>query len=206
MLRCDEGGGVVVLTIDRPERRNALDRATVSELGRQLSERAEAAVPIVVTGAGSVFSSGFDLSTRDEGEAFKVEADAMFASLLAYPAPVFAAMNGPAIGMGAVLAATCDLRLAHSTAWLEIPAAKLGVVLDAAYVGRVRARLGIAAAQLLFVACRRIDAARAVELGAIHVLVDDPLAEATAWAADVAVFSAASVAAHKAFVNGPVSP
>jgi enoyl-CoA hydratase/carnithine racemase len=85
---------------------------------------------------------------------------------------------------------------------LEIPAARLGVVLDEAYVGRVRDRLGMAAAQLLFVASRRIDARRACELGAIHALADDPLAEAKAWAAHVRDLTATSLAVHKSFVNG----
>ncbi len=203
MLQTRTVDSVLVVTIDRPERRNALDRATVADLTDLLATATvESAPPVVVTGGGTVFSSGFDLSTFDEGAAFKVAADAMFGAVLAYPAPVIAAMNGPAVGMGAVLAATCDIRIGAPGAWLEIPAARLGVVLGEDYVARVRDRLGIAAAQLLFVASRRVEAARAHELGAIHALAEDPLAEAIAWGSHAASLTATSLAAHKAIING----
>jgi len=194
--------GVGLAVLDRQERRNALDMATVVELTDCLTSGDAPAVPVVVTGAGTTFCSGFDLSTRSEGQRFKEHGDRLFEAVLAYPAPVIAAIGGPAVGLGAVLAACCDLRVASAQAWFEIPAARLGVVLDAAYIERVRARFGMAAAQLLFVASRRIDARRALELGAIHALADDPVAEATAWAEHAASLAPASLAAHKAFLNG----
>jgi enoyl-CoA hydratase len=193
--------GVTLAVLDRPERRNALDIDTVIELNGRLVVGDAPAGPVVLTGASATFCSGFDLMTRGEGAEFRVHADRMFAAILAYPAPVIAALNGPAIGMGAVLAATCDLRIGCVGAWLEVPAARLGVVLDQLYIGRIRDRLGVAAAQLLFVASNRIDARRAFQLGAIHALADDPVAEAKAWASHILKVSATSVAAHKSFIN-----
>lgn len=199
-------GGVTVAVMDRPERRNALDVATVVDLCGGFAVRESSPSPVVLSGGGATFCSGFDLMTRDEGAGFKIHADRLLAAILAYPAPVIAALNGPAVGMGAVLAATCDLRIGCRDAWLEVPAARLGVILDEMYVGRIRDRLGLAAAQLLLVASRRLEAPRALELGAIHVLADDPLAEAKTWAARMLQLSAISLAAHKAFINGDRSP
>jgi enoyl-CoA hydratase/carnithine racemase len=201
MIHWTVADGVATCVLDQPDRRNAIDTATVAELTRLLTTTGEPAPPIVLTGAGSTFCSGFDLNTRSEGLAFKAQADGLFSTILSYPAPVVAALNGPAVGMGCVLAATCDVRIGCEQSWLEVPAARLGVVLDEVYIGRIRDRLGMATAQLLVIASQRVEAADAARLGAIHDLVDDPLATATALAAHAAALSAASLAAHKSFVN-----
>jgi enoyl-CoA hydratase len=200
--RRDEGG-VTVVVIDRRERRNALDVDTVAGLTEVFAARRQAR-PVVLAGAGTTFSSGFDLSIMEHGAAFKVQADRLFDAMLSYPAPIFGALTGPAIGMGAVLAACCDVRIGCAGSWLEIPAARLGVVLGPEYVERVRQRLGIATAQLLFVASRRVEADRAVQLGALHAMHDEPITEAMRWAGAVAELSATSLAAHKAAINGLV--
>jgi enoyl-CoA hydratase len=205
MIHWGAEAGVAVAALDRPERHNALDLDTVVELTAYLHVIDGPVPPLVVTGEGPTFCSGFDLTTRKDGAAFKEHADGLFDALLAYPAPVVAALNGPAIGMGCVLAAMCDLRIGCQASWLEVPAARLGVVLDKAYVARVRDRLGMAVAQLLFVASRRIEATRAAELGALHGIVADPQAEAMVWAAHAASVDPASLAAHKSFVNGTSS-
>ena len=192
---------MAVATLDRPERHNALDIDTVAALTAHLHVAGATDPPVVVTGTGRTFCSGFDLTTREQGTAFREQADELFNAVLAYPAPVIAALNGPAIGMGCVLAAMCDIRIASEASWLEIPAARLGVVLDATYVSQVRDRLGLAAAQLLFLASRRIEGMRAAEIGAVHALVDDPLSEAMAWAGHIASLDHASIAMHKSFVN-----
>jgi enoyl-CoA hydratase len=196
-----DDGGFAVATLDRPERRNALDVDTVLDLTNRLVVGEQPAAPVVLTGTGTTFCSGFDLSTREQGAAFREHAERLFAALLAYPAPVIAALNGPAVGMGCVLAAMCDLRIGTADSWLEIPAARLAVVLGEEYIAAVRDRLGIVTAQLLFIASRRIDGSTAHALGAVHALADDPVAEAKAWAGHASSLHAQSLAAHKAFVN-----
>ena len=200
MIHWSTEDGVNVATLDRPERRNALDGATVSELAEHLTSPNDPAPPIVLTGAGTTFCSGFDLSSG-EGATFKAGADAMFDAILDYPAPVIAALNGPAVGMGAILALTCDLRVGVPTCWFEIPAARLGVVLDSAYLERVSARVGLPAAQTLFVASSRISADRALALGMLHGIADDAVDEARSWATHVTGVSTRSVATHKAMLN-----
>lgn len=196
-----EDGGVAVATLDRPDRRNALDIDTVVDLTGRLAAGDEPAAPVVLTGTGTTFCSGFDLSTVGQGAEFKEHAERLFGVLLAYPAPVIAALNGPAVGMGCVLAAMCDLRIGTQDSWLEIPAARLGVVLDDAYISAVHDRLGITTAQLLLVASRRVDGSAACALGAVHALADDPIGEAKSWAQHCSSLNDRSLAAHKAFVN-----
>jgi enoyl-CoA hydratase len=194
--------GIAIAVIDRPKVHNALDIATVEVLLERFAAVDGPCPPVVLGGAGRTFCAGFDLTTSDDGATFKARVDVLFDAVLAYPAPVVAALNGPAIGMGCVLATVCDLRIGCERSWLDIPAARMRVVFNQTYVTRIRDRLGMAAAQMLLVGSRRIDAARAFELGALHALAEDPLAEATAWAAHTTAFSAASAAGHKAFLNG----
>jgi len=202
MVEWTVDGGICMAVLERPERHNALDIDTVRALTDRLAVTDGPCPPLVLTGTGRTFCSGFDLTTWDEGLEFKGHADRLFRSLLSYPAPVIAALNGPAIGMGCVLAAMCDLRIGGVRSWFEVPAARLGVVLEEAYVAAIRDRLGLAAAQILMVGSRRIEPREAAGLGVLHALVDDPLSDARAWASHASGVDAESIAAHKAFING----
>jgi enoyl-CoA hydratase len=200
MIHWSLDAGIRTAVLDRLERRNALDRATVHELAEHLAAAPEPAAPVIITGAGTTFCSGFDLASG-EGATFRAGADTLFDAILDYPAPVIAALNGPAVGMGAILALTCDLRVGGSTSWFEIPAARLDVVLDESYLARVSQRVGLPAAQALFVASARVSADRALALGMLHGVADDPMGEARAWATRVLSVSSRSIAAHKAMLN-----
>jgi len=200
MIHWSWDDGIRTAVLDRPERRNALDGTTVHELAENLRTPTEPAPPIILTGAGNTFCSGFDLASG-EGSTFKAGADTLFDAILGYPAPVIAALNGPAVGMGAILALTCDLRVGTSRSWFEVPAARLGVVLDASYLARVSQRVGLPAAQLLFIGSARITSERALALGMLHGLADDAGSEARQWASQVNALSSRSIAAHKAMLN-----
>jgi enoyl-CoA hydratase/carnithine racemase len=121
---------VGVATIDRPERRNALN----AEVCAQLLEHLEAdhdLRAVVITGAGDqAFSAGADLVVRAEdasepggGDTFRPAFERVLAAIVDYPAPVLAAINGAAIGAGLQLAVACDVRIAVTTAMFSIPAA-----------------------------------------------------------------------------------
>ena len=112
MIRTETRGDVGIVTIDRHERRNALDLAHVEDLGAAvdglLSEKVRS---MVITGAGSSFCSGADLGGV-YGPGFR---DALYSALdviSSAPVPVIAAVNGPAIGAGTQVAIACDLRVA----------------------------------------------------------------------------------------------
>ncbi|HSU39779.1 MAG TPA: enoyl-CoA hydratase-related protein, partial [Polyangiaceae bacterium] len=121
-------GHAVLVTLDRPDRRNALDRATVAELGRigrELSPDSSLRA-VVLTGAGDrAFCAGADLKERESMSVDEVRAmlDAYRSELAwlgASPFPVVAALNGAALGGGLELALTCDLRVAAPHAVLGL--------------------------------------------------------------------------------------
>ena len=102
--------GVLVVTLDRPARRNAVDHATLLGLLDAQREAAAARV-LVLTGAPPAFSAGADLTGVEEGEFAAVLAEVLrgFGEL---PIPTIAAVDGPALGAGTQLAIACDLRVA----------------------------------------------------------------------------------------------
>lgn len=196
MIVWSESDGIVMATIDRPERRNALALATVQELLAWLTTPGETR-PLVITSTGTTFSAGFDLQTPDDGASFKACMDELLPALIGHPSLTVAALNGPAIGMGLMLAVACDVRVASPGAWVEVPAAKLGYTIDARYVAAVRDRLGEATARMLFVASRRVTAEQAHTWGALHAVVDDPVSVAREWAVHTTGLAAAAITGHK---------
>jgi len=132
--------GVALLTLIRPERRNALSVALRDELCDHLADLAAdtGCKVVVITGAGPVFSSGFDLAEfeRATGDAEFAErlwasADRYHHALAAFPLVTIAAINGPAIAGGFDLAVMCDLRVAASTARFAHPEHAFGDVVYA---------------------------------------------------------------------------
>ncbi|HTQ02283.1 MAG TPA: enoyl-CoA hydratase-related protein [Polyangiaceae bacterium] len=189
-------GHAALVTIERPDRRNALDSATVGELGRvgrELVADPELRA-VVLTGAGErAFCAGADLKEREgmTDEAVRAMLDA-YRSELAWlgnaPFPVVAALNGAALGGGLELALTCDLRVAAPHAVLGLPETSLGVIPGAGGTQRLPRLVGYARALELILLGTRLDADRALSLGLVnrvspagtHVVED-----ALAWLAPV---------------------
>lgn len=128
---------VAVVTLNRPERRNALSVALRDEIVDRLEHlgRQNELKVVVITGAGPVFSAGFDLGEFDEAARDPAWADRLWASsdryhhaLATFPLITVAAMNGPAIAGGLDLAVLCDLRVAATTARLSHPEYTFGDV------------------------------------------------------------------------------
>jgi len=120
--------GVVTLTLNRPERQNALSIALRDAVSDALSVLAvdEAVKVVVLTGAGNVFSAGFELSEfADDDPAHQqrlwASSDRFHHTCLRFPLPLVAAVNGPAVAGGFDLAVLCDLRLAAANAWFSHP-------------------------------------------------------------------------------------
>ncbi len=119
-LKIDCQDGVISVTIDRPEKRNALSREVLAELAAAFTDgaRDESLKAAVVTGAGDKsFAAGGDLKdlesvrTRDDARAMADGAKQAFETIRRFPVPVVAALNGDALGGGAELAVACDFRL-----------------------------------------------------------------------------------------------
>jgi enoyl-CoA hydratase/carnithine racemase len=184
-------GHAVVVTLARPDRRNALDRATVAELGRIGRELVgDGSVrAVVLTGTGDrAFCAGADLKERESMSVDEVRAMLdSYRSELAWlgtaPFPVVAALNGAALGGGLELALACDLRVAAPHAVLGLPETQLAIVPGAGGTQRLPRLVGYARALELILLGRRLDAAEALELGLVNRvapaapdLTDDTLA------------------------------
>lgn len=191
-LRVDDvaGGRVRLLTIDRPERRNALDLATVTALAAAL----DGARVVVLTGAGGHFCSGADLGGV-ESAAFN---DALAGALAELRAPerlTIAAVDGVALGAGTQLAVCCDLRVATPTARFGVPAAKLGLAVDAGTVRRLARVAGDGTARAMLLAAEVVDGEAAHRTGLVQRL--GGLDDAVAWASEIAALAPLTLAAHK---------
>ncbi len=197
-VRTERDGRVEVVTLDRPERRNAVDHATLLELRdvqAQLRSDAPGAVrAVVLTGAPPAFCAGADLTGVEEGE-FARELNAVLCGFGALPVPVIAAVDGPALGAGTQLVVATDLRVATPTSVFGIPAAKLGLAVDEWTVRRLAAEFSPAIARAMLVAAETSTAEELHRLGAVHRLGD--LAAAVDWAHQIDRLAPLTMSTHK---------
>lgn len=127
-LNWDES--VLVATIDRPERRNAVDQQTLLELANALDESVLRKTRVVIiTGTAPAFCSGADLSGVRETE-FTDALHKFLMQLATLPSVTIAAIAGHALGAGAQIAMSCDLRVATAQSVIGVPAARLGLVVN----------------------------------------------------------------------------
>lgn len=139
-------GAIAYLTLNRPEKRNALSRATMRELldaVRRVGESPEIRVAIL-RARGPVFSAGHDLSemvdcTPDDYESLFALCVEMMEAIQAIQQPVIAMVQGPATAAGCQLVATCDLAVAVDTAWFATPGVKIGLFCSTPMVAVSRA-------------------------------------------------------------------
>jgi len=196
--------GVVRLTISNPAKRNALDREILDALERTLP--ALDARCVVLTGAGSIFSAGYDIGDlapeRLAEEAAELVAHPFQAALEALDAvapPVVAALNGHAIGGGLELALGCDLRVAASGSRVGMPPARLGLVYSHTGLRRFLDAIGGARTRELFLTARLIDAREALGWGLVNEVVarEEVAARGVALASEIAALSPTSVRGNK---------
>lgn len=196
-LRIDERDDRVVATLDRPEKRNAIDQATADAL-HELCARLEASPrTLILTGSGGVFAAGADigqLRDRTAADARRgINANA-FIRIHELPMPVIAAIDGYALGGGAELAYAADIRIATPSLRIGNPETGLGIIAAAGATWRLPEIVGDARASELLLTGRILEAEEALRwglvsslhpadelLGAAHAIADriaanDPLA------------------------------
>lgn len=183
-IRLSNEAGIVTLTLDRPESRNAMTPAMGEEMIRAVEEiRNDASARVVVvTGAGKAFSSGGDLGmlARDAGlgdESGPTMAGSprdfyhRFLAIRRLPVPTIAAINGHAIGAGLCFALACDLRIAVEDAKMGMTFAKLGLHPGMGATFFLPRLIGTARACELFFTGRVIDAIEAERWGILNRVV-----------------------------------
>jgi enoyl-CoA hydratase len=190
---------VTVVTINRPEKRNALNievcdgvRAAV---GKAVADGARA---LVLTGEGTSFCSGADFGEVYTGD-FRASLYGMLRTIVEAPVPVVAAVNGPAIGGGTQLAIAADLRVVAPSAVFAIPTAKLGLAVDPWTIRRIAALAGQSRARQLLLACEELSSDDALACGLGDRAGD--LDTALAWAQQMAELAPLTVAYNKQVLN-----
>jgi enoyl-CoA hydratase len=188
-------GPVTVVTIDRPERRNAVDGATADALlGAFRAFEADGSASVaVLTGAGTSFCAGADLRALSEGDPRPVLEDGpgpMGPTRLDLSKPVIAAIEGHAVAGGLELALWCDLRVAATDAVLGVYCRRFGVPLVDGGTVRLPRLVGQSRALDLVLTGRGVSGAEALSMGLVNRLVapGTALAEAMALAHEVAGF------------------
>lgn len=198
--------GVVLLTLDLPERRNAMtDELTAAWTAATDDLRGDRSVRcVVVTGRGKAFCAGGDLGWLEAGGA-GVDAlrDKMLPFYRAWLAlryldvPSIAAVNGAAVGAGAALALSCDIRYAGPAARLSVPFGRLGMHAGMATTYTLAEVAGVAAARELLLTGRMVDAAEMLRLGLCSAVYDDLLPTVLERAAEVALGAPVPARLHK---------
>lgn len=184
--------GVVTITLNRPEKRNAMTMEMWGELGRQCRSLAgdrDVAV-VIIRGVGQHFCAGADVAglqvTDEDYVRTNLEAAA---ALVALPQPTIAGITGSCVGGGVQIATACDLRIADNTAVFGITPARLGIVYPAPALARAVRLMGPSATKHLLFSAELIDAERALRVGLVDEVhapdaLDRRLSEFAALLAD----------------------
>ena len=168
-----------VVTLNRPEARNALDLPMVEAIDEALAELAqdEELTAVILTGAGDqAFVSGADigqLRDRRSPEALKRINQGLFRRVEEFPAPTIAAVRGWALGGGCELAMACDLRVAGESARFGQPEVGLGIIPGAGGTHRLERLVGVGRARELIFTGEIIDAVTAERIGLVNRVVPD---------------------------------
>jgi enoyl-CoA hydratase/carnithine racemase len=181
-----EADGVAVVTIDRPEKRNAMSLAMWRRMGEIFTELAgDARVrSVVLTGAGGHFCAGADISefgevrdTKEKGQIYEAAGEHATLAVRDFPKPTIAAVHGVGVGGGCGLALACDLRVGDKTTRMGIPAAKLGIVYGTLDSSLLIRQVGLSAAKLILYSARIFPSADCVRLGLVDLIEDAPALE-----------------------------
>ena len=204
-----------ILTLNRPERRNAMTPEMQTELLHALPSIAAMHRVLILTGAGSAFCSGLDLSvlqTMHERSAEDHRADAeriaqLFRTLYELPIPTIAAVHGPAIAGGTGLATLCDFTLATQDAKFGYTEARIGFV-PALVSAFLAVQVGDKIARDLLLTARLFDSAEAHRLGLVNAILahDDLMPRARALAKQLIANSPQSLAGTKRLLAAQNKP
>lgn len=164
----------VVVTLRRPEARNAINSAMVRELHAVCAELEESPRLLLITGDGGTFAAGADIAElreRGRDQALRGINSRLFDRIARLPLPTVAAVDGYALGGGAELAYACDIRIASPAAVFGNPEPGLGILAAAGACWRLRELVGASVAKQVLLAGRRLDADDAHRFGLVNEIV-----------------------------------
>ena len=199
MIGITQAEAVMTIELQRPERRNALNSQLVEELREAVQNITEDVRAIVLTGQGTAFCAGADLS----GDAFAADYPDRLIELHkvmdAAPIPVIGFINGPAIGAGLQLAMQCDLRVVAPEAFFQFPTSKYGLALDNWSIRRLSSLVGHGRARAMLLTAEKLTADTALQTGMANRI--GTLADARAWAAETAGLAPLAIQHAKRVLN-----
>jgi len=203
MIGVTQAEAVMTIELQRPERRNALNSQLVEELREALQKASEGSAgatrAIVLTGQGTVFCAGADLS----GDAFAADYPdrliELHKAMDATPMPIIGAINGPAIGAGLQLAMQCDLRVVASDAFFQFPTSKYGLALDNWSIRRLSSLVGHGRARAMLLTAEKLSAETALQTGMANRI--GTLADAQAWASEISGLAPLAIQHAKRVLN-----
>ena len=200
MIGVTQAEAVMTIELQRPERRNALNSQLVEELREAVLKAATGSIrAIVLTGQGTAFCAGADLS----GDAFAADYPDRLIELHkvldAVPIPVIGAINGPAIGAGLQLAMQCDLRVVAPDAFFQFPTSKYGLALDNWSIRRLSSLVGHGRARAMLLTAEKLTAETALQTGMANRIGN--LEDAQAWGAEIAGLAPLAIQHAKRVLN-----
>lgn len=173
-------GGVATITLNRPDKMNALTSQMRAELAHAVKRAGQAGRVVVLTGAGKAFCSGQDLGQTTGGaDALELERllrdeyEPIVRAIVEAPVPVISAVNGPAAGAGANIALAADVVIACQSAYFLQAFSKIGLIPDAGGTYVLPRQIGLARAMGAALFAEKISAAQAADWGMIWEAVDD---------------------------------
>ncbi|MCB0917900.1 MAG: enoyl-CoA hydratase/isomerase family protein [Actinobacteria bacterium] len=197
-------GTVAEITINRPERRNALNHDAVVRLRELVEGLPDSVRVLILTGADGHFCAGADLKELED-LAFTRTLRGTLDALAELPVPTIAAISGSCMGLGTQLALACDLRLASPDARFAVPVAKLGLMVDHWTLQRLALLAGQSAARWLTLTARVMTASQAHNLGFVNELTADEGADvrvaARALAAEISALAPLALSGTKLGLN-----
>lgn len=195
-LLCEVREGVALITLNRPEARNAMSDKLTPALRTQIRERGEddAVGAILITGAGTAFCSGGDvkgmggrgprgqMSFEERLGDLRWRQANLTGALVAVRKPTIAALPGAAAGAGLAIALACDIRIAARSAFVSTGYARVGLSGDYGIAWLLTRAVGSARARELMFTAERVDAERCERIGLVNRLVDDAKLQDEAFA------------------------
>lgn len=185
MITLDRESDVWTVTLNRPDKANALTEEMLTEL-RDIMHAAAEARAVILTGTGKVFSAGADLDAARAGLATSPLWEELSTAVAALPGLSIAALNGTLAGGAMGMALACDMRISVATARFFYPVMKLGFLPQPSDPKRMAALIGPARTKLILMGGQKIDAEEALRFGLIDRIVppEDLIAQALALTVD----------------------